>query len=98
MPAPKAGGMVPESDLDPNSVIRLALVYYRDKNYPLDNMYAHPLDFNVLVDIHNNKVLKIFDSNQEKDMSVLPNENRNFDPEYIKNHYPRNDVKPLVVM
>ncbi|KAF4952638.1 hypothetical protein FSARC_12600 [Fusarium sarcochroum] len=72
--------------------LQQALPYYRE--YPSDNQYAHPLDFNVIADTEREEILAVDIRTVNGERTPFPRAQHNYLPEFISHGY-RNDLKPI---
>ncbi|KAK0387220.1 hypothetical protein NLU13_5533 [Sarocladium strictum] len=73
--------------------LQQGIPYYR--NSPSDNQYAHPLDFNVVVDTEKEVVLAVDICYVNGERTKVPLLEHNYLPEYIGNEYNPNRLKPI---
>ncbi|KXH67061.1 primary-amine oxidase [Colletotrichum salicis] len=72
--------------------LQQGLPYYR--NSPMDNQYAHPLDFSVVVDTETKEVLLIDVRLVNGERTLVPLEEHNYLPEFIKESYDGTRLRP----
>jgi primary-amine oxidase len=73
--------------------LQQGLPYYRT-GY-LDNQYAHPLDFTVVVDTEAEKVLSVDIRRVNGERTAVPLEEHNYLPQFIGSGYKMNKLKPI---
>lgn len=73
--------------------LQQGLAYYR--NSPLDNQYAHPLDFSVVADTEAEEVLSVDIRTVNGERTQIPFEEANFLPEFISAGYLHDRLKPI---
>ncbi|KAI9272992.1 copper amine oxidase [Phascolomyces articulosus] len=76
-----------------------AICYLRTS--PDDNQYAHPLDFNPLYDVNEQKVLDIIVAkrrNSKFERPTIPMANHHFLPEHLGEENLRKDLKPIQII
>lgn len=73
--------------------LQQGLPYYR--NSPLDNQYAHPLDFTVIADTETEEVLSVDIRHVNGERTKIPLEEHNYLPEFIGNEYLSDRLKPI---
>ena len=73
--------------------LQQGIAYYR--NSPNDNQYAHPLDFNVVVDTEREEVLSVDVRRVNGERTRVPLEEHNYMPEFIGDTYVDNKLKPI---
>ena len=73
--------------------LQQGLAYYR--NSPLDNQYAHPLDFSVVADTEAEEVLSVDIRTVNGERTHIPFEEANFLPEFISDGYLHDHLKPI---
>lgn len=73
--------------------LQQGLAYYR--NSALDNQYAHPLDFSVVVDTETEEVLSVDVRLVNGERTPVPLEEHNYLPEFIGNNYKTDVLKPI---
>lgn len=76
--------------------LQQGLPYYR--NSQLDNQYAHPLDFSVVVDTETEEILAIDVRHVNGERTKVPFEEHNYLPEFVKNTYDGSKLKPLDII
>lgn len=72
--------------------LQQALPYYRSS--PLDNQYAHPLDFSVVADTETEEILAVDVRKVNGERTMMPLENHNYLPEFIADSY-RSLLRPV---
>lgn len=75
--------------------LQQGLAYYR--NSPNDNQYAHPLDFNVIVDTETEEVLSVDVRYVNGERTQAPLDEHNYLPEFIAEGYDTTKLKPIDV-
>ncbi|KAF9874370.1 primary-amine oxidase [Colletotrichum karsti] len=73
--------------------LQQGLPYYRKSE--LDNQYAHPLDFSVVVDTETEEILAIDVRHVNGERTQVPMEEHNYLPEFIKDSYDHTRLKPI---
>ncbi|KAK1635585.1 copper amine oxidase [Colletotrichum phormii] len=73
--------------------LQQGLPYYR--NSPMDNQYAHPLDFSVVVDTETEEVLAIDVRHVNGERTQVLLEEHNYLPEFIKESYDGTRLRPI---
>lgn len=73
--------------------LQQGIVYYR--NSALDNQYAHPLDFSVVVDTEAEEVLSVDIRRVNGERTKVPFEEHNFLPDFIGDQYLEGVLKPI---
>ncbi|EQB48030.1 copper amine oxidase [Colletotrichum gloeosporioides Cg-14] len=76
--------------------LQQGLPYYR--NSQLDNQYAHPLDFSVVVDTETEEILAIDVRHVNGERTKVPLEEHNYLPEFVQNAYDGSKLKPLDII
>ncbi|KAJ0333889.1 hypothetical protein COL154_010668 [Colletotrichum chrysophilum] len=76
--------------------LQQGLPYYR--NSQLDNQYAHPLDFSVVVDTETEEILAIDVRHVNGERTKVPLEEHNYLPEFVQNTYDGSKLKPLDII
>ncbi|KAL2207090.1 hypothetical protein CC79DRAFT_693225 [Sarocladium strictum] len=75
--------------------LQQGIAYYR--NSASDNQYAHPLDFNVVVDTEKEEVLSVDIRHVNGERTKVPLEEHNYLPEFIGSGYVTNRLKPVEI-
>ncbi|KAH0442366.1 peroxisomal copper amine oxidase [Colletotrichum camelliae] len=73
--------------------LQQGLPYYR--NSQLDNQYAHPLDFSVVVDTETEEILAIDVRHVNGERTEVPLREHNYLPEFVKDTYDGSKLKPI---
>ncbi|GKT50428.1 peroxisomal primary amine oxidase [Colletotrichum spaethianum] len=73
--------------------LQQGLPYYR--NSAMDNQYAHPLDFSVVVDTETEEVLAVDVRHVNGERTQVSLEEHNYLPEFIKSSYDNAQLKPI---
>ncbi|GAM88172.1 hypothetical protein ANO11243_062030 [Dothideomycetidae sp. 11243] len=73
--------------------LQQCLPYWRSS--ALDNQYAHPLDFAVVIDTEREEVLEVDIRTVNGKRVPLPRTNHNFLPEFVKGDFIKDRLKPL---
>ncbi|KAL0929768.1 primary-amine oxidase [Colletotrichum truncatum] len=73
--------------------LQQGLPYYR--NSKMDNQYAHPLDFSVVVDTETEEILAIDIRRVNGERTKVPLEEHNYLPEFIQKSYDSTRLKPI---
>lgn len=69
------------------------LGYYRST--PTDNMYSHPLDFSLVVDIETEEILAVDVRRVNGERTLPPLNSQNYMPEFLKDQYRMDRLKPI---
>lgn len=69
------------------------LGYYR--NSPTDNMYSHPLDFSLVVDIETEEILAVDVRRVNGERTLPPLASQNYMPEFLSDQYKMDRLKPI---
>jgi primary-amine oxidase len=75
--------------------LQQGLAYWRSSE--LDNQYAHPLDFCMVIDTEREEVLRIDIRRVDGKRVPVPRKSHNFLPEFIKDGYITDRLKPIDV-
>jgi primary-amine oxidase len=75
--------------------LQQGLAYWRSSG--LDNQYAHPLDFCMVIDTEREEVLRIDIRRVDGKRVPVPRKSHNFLPEFIKDGYITDRLKPIDV-
>ncbi|GJC77172.1 peroxisomal primary amine oxidase [Colletotrichum liriopes] len=73
--------------------LQQGLPYYR--NSAMDNQYAHPVDFSVVVDTETEEVLAVDVRHVNGERTQVSLEEHNYLPEFIKSSYDSTKLKPI---
>lgn len=73
--------------------LQQGIAYYRHS--PSDNQYAHPLDFNVVVDTEKEEVLAVDVRRVNGERTKMPAGQHNYLPEFIGSGYVADRLKPI---
>lgn len=73
--------------------LQQGIAYYR--NSALDNQYAHPLDFTVVVDTEREELLSVDIRRVNGERTAVALEEHNFLPQFIQNGYIKDRLKPI---
>ncbi|KAK2760484.1 peroxisomal copper amine oxidase [Colletotrichum kahawae] len=76
--------------------LQQGLPYYR--NSQLDNQYAHPLDFSVVVDTETEEILAIDVRHVNGERTEVPLGEHNYLPEFAKDTYDGSKLKPIDII
>lgn len=71
-----------------------AIPYYRAS--ALDNQYAHPLDFTVLVDRERKEVVAVNVRRVHGQRTPLPTASHNYHPQFLREHYRWDRLRPIL--
>ncbi|KAL5356932.1 copper amine oxidase [Aspergillus floccosus] len=71
-----------------------AIPYYRAS--ALDNQYAHPLDFTVLVDRERKEVVSVNVRRVHGERTLVPTENHNYHPQFLREQYRWDRLRPIL--
>lgn len=73
--------------------LQQALAYYR--NSKDDNQYAHPLDFNVILDTETEEILSVDVHRVNGERTPIPLAEHNYLPQFIQDSYRTDVLKPI---
>ncbi|EPS28955.1 Peroxisomal primary amine oxidase [Penicillium oxalicum] len=76
--------------------LQQGLAYYRASEF--DNQYAHPLDFNVIVDTETEEVLSVDVRLVNGERTPIPLQEHNYLPEFIGDGYIHDRLKPIDII
>ncbi|KAK8009142.1 copper amine oxidase [Apiospora marii] len=76
--------------------LQQGLAYYRAA--PLDNQYAHPLDFTVIIDTEREEVLAVDVRRVNGERVPPPLEEHNYLPQYVGDGYDHHRLKPIDIV